>query len=185
MRWQIAVALFLSGMTVGFFAPLVTSLHYQNDFDVFKIFTLMVTLIVAFLLQYYAHQRHDDLRIEKNLLIEDSKEVISNLKEVRARFLECYYEAQITPEHVRTITGMFRNLANSLFTLEEELASSRVRLKDSELDKLKEKYFEYKIAITGGNFPSAFTALHYNSSERIHKELSRDLHVTILSINRY
>src|SRR5205823_845847 len=121
----------------------------KNEFDVFGVLTLLVTLTVAFLVQYIAQERSGDIRMQKNLLIEDIKECLSILRDLRGRFLACYYQGTVSTIDERVIKGTLKNLSNSLFTLEEEMSHCRVKIHNTDFGTIKDEYFDYKRAITG------------------------------------
>ena len=108
--------------------------------------TLFVNLFIALYLQYYLAPLVSDLRIEKNLLIDDIKELIAILKDLR--------ESIDKNSEAKPILHLFRRFSNGLDSFETALGVSQFKELLADLEKVKDDYFNYKKIVTGGSFPS-------------------------------
>lgn len=83
---------------------------------------LLVNLFIAVFLQYYLATRINDLRAEKNLLIDEIKDATSILKSLR----EDCEKPSLTLEERKRVLYSLRRLANALDGIETMLGSSQL-----------------------------------------------------------
>jgi hypothetical protein len=148
--------------------------------------TLLVSAFIAFFLQYYLASRVTDRRAEKNLLIANLRDVLLALRSCRDTFISCYESGKITEESRRQILMLVRGLSNTLDTLNTAISMSRCSKLAEEYPHLMELYLNYKIALTGGKFPSKpYAADSFSDHDRTHRALNTGLQSLLFKINRH
>lgn len=151
-----------------------------------EIATLGVSIYIAFFLQTYFERRSGDLRSEKDLLIEDSKEVISVLRTCRDELEACFYSGQMQSREVTRVLALLRQLANALDQMETALRQSHCACLISEFNATKDAYYRFKCAATGGGFPSQpFTGALFALQSRVYRDMRTSLQSLLFRINRY
>jgi hypothetical protein len=94
-NWEIAflsLFLFLLGLFVGISGRDLIGLTFKKEFDIFDILTLLVAIGIALAVQYYAQGKQNDLRKEKDILIEQARKITDILPKSGDIFLE-YFES--------------------------------------------------------------------------------------------
>lgn len=148
--------------------------------------TLAVSIFIAFFLQYYLASRATDSRAEKDLLIDYVSEVIRDLRSCRDAVSAFGEPEKITGVISRKILKKFRQLSNNLENLATVLKESDCRKLAGRCEDLKINYLSYKMAATGGNFPSQlYTRTQRSDQERSFRELNSTLQRLIFDVNRY
>jgi hypothetical protein len=189
MTWLKGVFCVLGGLVAGFlvghFSRAFLSLDLKKEVSVADIFNFLTAVVIALLLQNIVQKRYSNERIEKDLLIENIKEVILVFKDTRTLFISVYNMKRIPLDDSKAIMGLLRNLANSLRSLEVCLKECSIEVETTRLEELKRLYFEYKRILTGGTFPSKpYSGEIFNEEETIYSELYSKLQLLIFNVNR-
>jgi hypothetical protein len=147
--------------------------------------TLIVYVFIAVFLQYYLATRINDLRVEKNLLIDDVRDAISVLRSCRDTFSMYYESKALTKQNKTSILGMLRTLANRLDSLETSISLSNVAKGKKDLHVPKKSYIDYKMVLTGGDFPvKAYGPSMPAEHDRAYRSLQNELKLLLFKINK-
>lgn len=185
MKWIARAVILLVGITFGFIGREFLSVTFKNEFDIAHVLTIILTIIVAALLQYHAIARRGDARAEKDLLIEQVKEIIETASEVRKRFLTCFHTRTTSEEDFRFIKTALKNWSSSMSMLEDALQDCNMSKEKAALGIVKYQFFEYKRVLTGGVYLAPYSDYAFNSSELTFKRLRSQLQVLMRQINRH
>src|ERR1035438_5102220 len=114
------------------FAVFLASVHgwfglsLKNEVRPLEAITLAVNLLIAFFLQRFFTTRINDLRAEKNVLIDGTKEILRLLGEVSERTDAQVQKVSIGEEDIFAILSGFRRIANTITDLEDSIAMSHL-----------------------------------------------------------
>lgn len=182
--WLAAFVSFLFGLAAGLSASNLGSLGFQFELRLADILNWIIILVLAALLRFHWERNFSEIRVEKDLLIEHSKEAIKTLRQVRTCFLTRYDNASAGLKEERAIKRSLRELANDLHSIECALALGE-SLKALTAASVKEQYYGYKAALTGGNFPREPYALKDGArAESLYRALHESLLRLIFQTNR-
>lgn len=150
-------------------------LRLNSEIKPTELASLIVNLFIALYLQYYLAPLVSDLRIEKNLLIDDIKDLIAILKDLR--------ESTDKNSESKQILHLFRRFSNGLDSFETALGVSQFQRLLADLEKVKDDYFNYKKRVTGGPSPSPVVG-HHLQTDKAYSSLSLKLKSLIFTINK-
>ena len=102
-----------------------------------EVLTLAVSILIAILLQYYFVAKTTDLRAEKDLLIENTREALALLKTCRDTLNTCHDSGKISAADAKQIKAVFRRLSNSLEHLEATIGMSQCVKMANEFPQIK------------------------------------------------
>lgn len=184
MTWLVGTLLFLAGLAAGLAVSHLHSLKFGFTLTIADILNWVVVLGLARLLQIHWQQNYSDIRVEKDLLIQQSKDAILALKDARSIFLECCDKKKLTRDDEKAVKRVLRNLANTLYFLECGLGECE-RMRSVGFSHLKEHCMKYKAVLTGGGFPTQpYTSAHWTDAEVIYKVFHEGLQKLIFEINK-
>jgi len=148
--------------------------------------TLAVNIFIAFFLQYFFASRSTDLRAEKDLLIDSTRDVLTIMRSCRDA-LDAYQDANKSrQEHKKTVLQLLRRLANGLDSIQTALGASQCYRLAAQCDAIRRSYLSYKQCATGGSFPTKrFTAEEVSSQSQTYRRLNRDLEDLVFKINQH
>jgi hypothetical protein len=150
-----------------------------------EIFTLAVTVIIAILLQYYFVSSHNADRAEKELLMDNIRDVLATLRACRAELDSCRGGAGISAKRAAMIIALIRRLSNELENLQTALGMSRCRKFGDDMERLREMYLAFKIAATGGYFPTKpYNQSSISSQEQAFRSLNVGLQKLLFRVNQ-
>jgi hypothetical protein len=151
-----------------------------------EVLTLAVNIGIAVLLQYYFTNKVSDLRVEKDLLIDDIREVRATTKSCRDTLNQCYERGKIGSQDSKLVLLLFRRLINGIEQVEAALGISQCSKFSKDIEPIKGCYLDYKMASTGGTFPSKpYSQSTISEQERICRDLNLKLQSLIFRINKH
>jgi|SRR6267142_2524238 len=161
-------------------------LTLKSELDPVALGALCVSIFIAFFLQYFFASRAGDLRAEKNLLIEDQKEVLAFAKQCRNILDDCFYAGKIDSQSKQKILSSLRNIANSLEHLDGALRKSQCQELGADFQNIKASYYLFKQTATGGNFPTTpYTATMFVQQDKAYRNLRDHLQSLLFKTNRF
>ena len=179
----------LTWVVLGFIIALVVfSLPFSWDsrFDFADVLQLTITLLLALYINLHFVRKIADIRIDKDLLVQQVQRALEQLALIEREIHECFYSETRPRDNQRNniIIRYFRELSNILSGLESFLDQSQIRLSSLDVEPAKRELFCYKDLVTGGNFPSVpYTSNDFTMIQSGHRLLYRKLAKLIFSIN--
>jgi hypothetical protein len=158
------------------------NLSINHELDPIGLLTLGVNIFIAFFLQYYFAARATDDRAEKDILIDNVRDVFSILRSCRDEVMSCHGIAKISKDTQRKIIKLYRNLSNGLENLQTAIEMSGCRKLTKECEAVLEKFFKYKAAATN-KFPYDSSDISYQ--EQTYRTLMRELHSLAFKVNQH
>lgn len=163
----------------------VIGLSLDSQIRPLEVATLAVNIFIAFFLQYYLASRATDTRAEKNLLIDNIKELIHELRICRDLVSSCHSLNPIGTQKSKEILSLLRQVANDLENLELALGMSDCSDLAPRSKSLQQDYFACKIACTGGKFPKSYDRFQISEQDRAFRTLQKQLQTFVFDINRH
>ena len=184
MTWLVGLLSFLAGVAICLVISHWHQITLSYTLGISDVFNWLVVLALAKLLLLYWQRRHSDVRVEKDLLIQQIKDAMAELTSARSIFIRCYDAQEVLANDARVIKWKLRNLFNTIHFLESGLLRCD-RIKQISIADLKETLFSYKDAVTGGNFPAEpYSASDWREEESVYRVLHEGLQDLIFKINR-
>ena len=140
-------------------------LAIQNQVRPLEAITLATNLLIALYIQRFFTTRINDLRAEKNVLIDATKELIRVLSEVKERTDEQLNKPSIGEEDRTAILFGFRRIANAITDLQGIVSMSHLKSTNQNLTSIMLKYYELKSVATGDSFPFKGYSIRQRSSQ--------------------
>lgn len=148
--------------------------------------TLAINVFIAIFLQYFLAGRARDTRAEKDLLIEDVRDVIAKLRACADTLYACHSASRITEPQARTIKSLTRQLSNDILSLKYLVSASQCKKLASRCDGLQLDYVAFKRAATGGSFPTKpYNSIERGDQERAFRTLNSSLQALVFDINKW
>ena len=173
----------------GFIIALVVfslPFSWDSSFDVADVLRITITLFLVLYIDLHVVRKTTDLRIDKNLLVQQVQRALAQLGSIEKEIQECFYSRARPSDKQRdaSIIRHFRELSNILSGLESFLGQSPIRLSKIDVNPAKMELFCYKDLVTGGSFPSvSYTSAHLTRIQAGQGLLYRKLAKLIFSIN--
>ncbi|SRR6266496_1153601 len=184
MKWSSRIAWFLAGVAVCLLVLLLIRFQLNWEFKITDFLQVVVTVIIAILIQKFATETYSDKRVAKNLLIARTDETISYLQDAHKIFLDCIKDGLVSKENNTAILSLTKNINNSIKRLEHGL--KKCRMKAPSFDAVKGNRLDYNRALTGGGFPSQpYTVVIFTEENEIYNTLSADLESMRYEINNW
>jgi hypothetical protein len=159
-------------------------LSLKDEVRPLEAITLVVNLLIAFFLQRFFTTRINDLRAEKNVLIDGTKEIIRLLSEVRDRTDAQLQKASIDEEDGFAILVGFRRIANAITDLEESVGMSHLKSIEESFPAIWKRFYSLKAVATGEGFPArGYSIRQQNSQQSRFRSLKTSCRRLIFRIN--
>jgi hypothetical protein len=184
MKWVSATVCFLVGIAATLVTLLLIRFRFNWEFKVTDVLQLVVTVIIAFLIQKFATETYSDKRVAKNLLISRVEETISYFQDVHKIFLECVRDGQVSKENSAAILTLTKNINNSIKRLEHGLG--KCRMEAPSFKAVTGSRRDYHRTLTGGGFPShPYTVAVFAEENDFYNAITQDLESMIYEINNW
>ena len=156
----------------------------NHELDPVNILTLGVNIFIAFFLQYYFAARVTDDRAEKDILLDNVRDVFNILRSCRDEVMACHGAGKVNKETEKRIIKLYRNLSNGLENLQTAIEMSGCKELATEFDALSERFYKYKGAGTG-KLPRPYDASDMSHHDQTYRALNRDLHSLAFKLNQH
>jgi len=183
MIWCKNIVFFLAGLLAGILIFKIPKLQFIYEFKVLDLVGLVVTLIIAFIIQLYLVKKGDVDKTEKNIVIDQAKAVRERFDNVRTAAFEAYISQQPLEIHHKRLLSLFRILANSLEVFEHSASLANINCISSSKNRLRMIYFKYKALLTDGDFRKPISDNAFQLAEVAVNDAQRELVAIILKTN--
>jgi hypothetical protein len=154
----------------------------NHELDPVNVVTLAVNIFIAFFLQYYFASRASDDRAEKDILLDNVRDVFGMLRSCRDEVMSCHGVGKVSKESQQKIIKLYRTLSNGLENLQNAVEMSGCTKLTGDCEAVLKKFFDYKAAATG-KFPYDSSDISYQ--ERTYRTLMRELHSLAFKVNKH
>jgi hypothetical protein len=158
------------------------NLSINHELDPINLLTLGVNIFIAFFLQYYLASRATDDRAEKDILIDNVRDVFNILRSCRDEVMSCHGIRRVSADNQKKIVKLYRNLSNGLENLQTAIEMSGCKKLEKECEAVFEKFVKYKGAATN-KFPYDSADISYQ--EQTYRALMRELHSLAFKVNKH
>jgi hypothetical protein len=139
-------------------------------------------IFIAFFLQYYFASRASDDRAEKDILLDNARDVFGMLRSCRDEVMSCHGIAKVSKASQQKIIRLYRTLSNGLVNLQNAIEMSGCTKLTEDCDAVLKRFVDYKVAATG-KFPYDPSDIGYQ--EQTYRNLMRELHSLAFKINKH
>jgi hypothetical protein len=154
----------------------------NHELDAVNLVTLAVNVFIAFFLQYYFASRASDDRAEKDILLDNVRDVFGMLRSCRDEVMSCQGIAEVSKESQQKIIRLYRTLSNGLVNLQNAIKMSGCTELAVDCDTLLKNFVDYKVAATR-KFP--YDASDISEQEQTYLSLMRELHSLAFKVNKH
>jgi hypothetical protein len=188
VKYLISIAFLVVGIILGLVIPEIIKINFSKGISPGELIDIFLTLFVAIIIPIYIKSNLQNRRIEKDILIEQAKEVRNYLDQIREIVTDCYHGNSIQLENQKSINKLIRKLSNSINSLNDELCYCKMKLDKCSNDCFFQTFVEYKKTVTGQNYGSpkyAYSDKTYKDQEQIHDKFKKLINRLIIQINRH
>jgi hypothetical protein len=154
----------------------------NHELDPVNVVTLAVNIFIAFFLQYYFASRASDDRAEKDILLDNMRDVFGMLRLCRDEVISCHGIAKVSKASQQKIIRLYRTLSNGLVNLKIAIEMSGCTKLTGHCDTALKRFFDYKVAATG-KFPYDSSDISYQ--EQTYLNLMKELHSLAFKLNKH
>lgn len=154
----------------------------NHELDPVNVVTLAVNIFIAFFLQYYFASRASDDRAEKDILLDNVRDVFGMLRSCRDEVMSCHGIADVSKASQQKIIRLYRTLSNGLVNLQNAIEMSGCTQLTGDCDALLKKFVDYKVAATR-KFP--YDSSDISEQEQTYLNLMRELHSLGFKVNKH
>jgi hypothetical protein len=125
--------------------------HIDHEVKPIEVVTLIINVAIVVILQQFLAARAGNIRAEKDLVIDNGKDLIQKLRESDEQFAKRSEKTKGTLDDWRIAVNQSRALSNALEHFRTSLAlvnCKKCRSLDGDCEALKQQLLEYKRAIT-------------------------------------
>ena len=143
---------------------------------------LAATTLVAVVLQYIVQRRGKATDAEKHLLTAQASTLLSDLLELKAVLLPLVAKTLVSEDVTKIVQG-FDSLGEELSTFKFCIENSHCSTLIVDYKWIERGFIEYKVAITGGNFPAESISFSASANGSMHRsKMDKDLRLLIFKI---
>lgn len=180
----IVVALIYCGFVIKNF-PLI---EWDKKIKIYEVFQVISTILIGFGIPFFIKRWIDDGRVMRNLLNDESKDILLEATKIKDIILKCFDNKSISGDDKQFINYLFTNIEILIEVFERSIKHSFDEKYNSEFDELEKAYHKYWRSVTDGDlmsdkfvminleFLSEFTTDHnifINSIRKFHIQIQR------------
>ncbi len=185
--YKVQILSILVGVIIGLLVNHLFKINFEDKVNPVDFANLFVTLILAIVIAFYVEPSNESVRVEKDLLIEQLKDLKSSVKDIHSLFVLFYDEAPLQNVNKQKFITSFRSTSNQLDLFINQMNHCNNNLSAVEETELKNTFFRYKKTLTGGNFNSltfTFSSASEVKYETLYLNLTKKINHLILDINK-
>lgn len=142
--------LFLGGLTLGLIWKDLPYVKFNNEIKLYEVANFLLTLTIGITIPLLVKKWIEDNRSVKSCLVEEIKNIIATIDNIKSIITTCHSSAKITKEQKDEINYLFHKSELQINSFDEQLKISFQSQCKRIMDKIKEKYHGYKDYLTGG-----------------------------------
>jgi hypothetical protein len=182
--WLPAVTFFL-GVAVALFWSASSRLAFKGELDVGDALDMVVTLLLALLLQWYFTKSFSEVRAEREMLIAQVREVQAAAAAARQAFLDAFGNSPSEASDQKIVASL-RMASVQLTALERACDTANGNFRTESSIKTRQLLREYKALISDRAFNlfKPYDQETYEQSENVYARLMQELLVFSIQVNR-
>lgn len=141
---------FAIGLSIGIIWKDLPIVKFNPEIKIYEVANLLLTLIIGITIPLLVKKWIEDNRSVKISLVDEIKNILSTLNEIKLLLDNCHKCSIITKEQKDEINYLFHESELQINSLNEQLKISFEPQCKKIIDKLKENYHTYKDYLTGG-----------------------------------
>src|SRR5215217_164590 len=114
-QFGVRIVFLLIGLILGIFIPMIPFLNFDNSINPIDVVNVVVTLILAITVAFFIEPMNEQTRAEKELLIEQLKEVKAESKSLHDNIISAYRQIPLLSQERFQILASLRSLSNQLY----------------------------------------------------------------------
>lgn len=174
------------GLLAGFFISWLP-IEFEEKINKIGLFNLMLTLLLALYLEFKVRPSFSNNRNEKDILIDQLKEIKEKAIELHDSYIELRDEQPLTGESKSKLLQGFRILSNNIDLFKQADEYCTITKKTQISDAIVKHYLTYKKSLTGHSFnDSAFhyDRLYWTKQEQSYKSLIKSIILSVIDVNK-
>ena len=179
----IAFVLAFLAFLMGMFVPYIGQIKPDAEVNISDLLSVIGSIVTALIIGYYIQNRSGNQRIEKNLLMDDVKEILISFRGVRKRFNQCYENRSLDADDSHALNEGMRTMAIAMQDLEAMFQDCKIH--SPLLSSIRADRIAYKRVISEKLFTNQPYSAKEHSQETIYgNQLSLRLRLMINQVNR-
>ena len=148
--------------------------------------TLVIAIYIVISLQELFATKASNTRIEKDIVIEEFRDSLVQLRMCRDALVSCQDSPKIGTKQKAALLSHLRRLANALDSAENTLKLSYCKRLATDQKPLTNAYLEFKKSATGYSFPTqGYSKDQISDQTKAHRELHSQIQRLIFTINQF
>jgi hypothetical protein len=177
----------LIGLLSGFLISRFSHIHFEEKINPIAFASLILTILLAIYLEFAVRPSLTNSRNEKDIIIDQLKEIRSSCSEVHSQYEKIHNLRNIPQEERSELLSRFRLLSNHIDFLNDIIKYSKIKPVGAISKEISSKYFKYKKSLTGFGFDKEnffFDRIYFSKHESAYKELSKAIMHLIIDVNK-
>lgn len=178
-RWPLLVA-FIVGLAIG-----RLPFSWDGSISATHVIGFVWTLAVAHYLKEFVERRIDRSKGEREIYLEEAKDVLATARAARACFLDLYRSQTTLKDSDAALVIALKAISLGLTNLDRlGLLTHSLKVEPANRVAAERAYFEYKKLLTGGSNQVPYSSDVYNRAEQVFSDLTLHLTAFAFDINR-
>jgi hypothetical protein len=143
---------FFGGVLLGFVIKNGNIIEFNREIRISEVANFLLTIGLAFLIPFFIKKWIDDGRFIKGVLVDEVKNLISTLSQIKIIITNCNQNNKITKDQKYEINAIFHEAELNIDSLNTQLTisySNHSKTLHLEISKVFNKYKDF---LTGGDF---------------------------------
>ncbi len=186
-KYKFQIIFLLVGVQIGFFISRLPFINIEEKINVVDLLNLTVTITLAFLIAFYIEPKSQNNRIEKDIIIDNLKEISTCCKAIFNSLATHYKEVPLSEDNKNEMILKFKVLSNQIFSVRHQAEHCENLALTNGVNDLVSIYFEFKRRYTGFNFNSStfkYNFVSLGSYQKSYLDTVKRIETLIFEVNR-
>lgn len=171
-----------AGLIIGIVISQLPFIQFERTVNVLRLISVIIMAVLTFLVGFYGRKRYGDRRAEKDLIIDQAKEVIRHARRTERTFLKAFARNEDVDSNL--ILAQLDDLGYSIEDLRRMLQYGQYSSLETELDEINSTFVEYRKVLSGGNFPKlSHSGSFFGKAQRLNSEIINLAYKTAFEVN--
>jgi len=176
----------LIGILAGFFISRLP-LKFEDKVSWIQLASFFLTIILALYLEFVVRPSFSNNRSEKDFIIEQLKEIKTDVGEIQQKYETLKKETPVTIEGKAELISKFRQLSNKIGFLKKLDTYCSITKNELISDEIFKAYIKYKKSLTGQKFNNKdfiFDRFYWKDQDKFYQEFINCIMCSIIDVNK-